>query len=116
MENLDIIILTSMLSILFIVFGVFSYREISKIDFNSFKNNEGTKVSFIKIMSEMFGKKSIPNEEKEIIYKAIQRTISDMESEGLYFPEEVKEKLRQYRGELTHDDSEIIYGKSYEKI
>ena len=106
MGNLDIIILTSILSILFIIFGVFSYREISKIDFNSLKNNgEGSIVHFIKLMSGMFNQKSIPNKEKEIIYKAIQRTISDMESEGLYFPEEVKEKLRQYKGELTHEDN-----------
>jgi len=35
MENLDIIILTTILSTLFVVFGVLMYREFSSVDENN---------------------------------------------------------------------------------
>jgi hypothetical protein len=40
MDNLDIIILTTILSTLFVVFGVLMYREFSSVDENTYKNTK----------------------------------------------------------------------------
>ena len=56
----------------------------------------------------------IPTKERRIIYKAVTRTISDMESDGIYFPDDVRERLRQYRDELNCEYSGLPSVKSYE--
>jgi len=68
MENLDIIILTSIISTLFIVFGILMYKELSNV----------------------------------------------MESDGMYFPEEVKEQLKEYREEMHCEYSGLPSPKSYQ--
>jgi hypothetical protein len=66
---MEILILTSIVIISFIVFGVVTYKEFTKV---------GKKLTF---------------NEREIIYNAMNKTISDMESDGVYFSEEIKEEL-----------------------
>lgn len=73
MENLDIYILTSVMVILFLVFIIGIYRTVKDAD-------------MLKLIGKMFDNENIPNKEKKLIYKAIHRTISDMESDGVYFP------------------------------
>ena len=116
MENLDIIILTTIVSTLFIVFGILMYKELSNIDENSYKKdtNGGPRVYVLKLMERLFDEKTISKQEKRVIYKAVKRTISDMESDGLYFSENVKEKLRDYRDELHCEYSGLPSPKAYE--
>jgi hypothetical protein len=116
MENLDIVILTSILSTLFVVFGVLVYKELSNVDENSYKSSKagGPRVYFLKLMEKVFDNNSIPVEEKKTIYKAVKRTISDMESDGIYFPDDVKDKLKEYRDELLCEYSGLPSPKSYE--
>jgi hypothetical protein len=116
MENLDIIILTTILSTLFVVFIILVYREFSNVDENSYKTAKdgGPRVYLMKLMERVFDNRSIPVEEKKTIYKAVKRTISDMESDGIYFPDDVKEKLKEYRDELNCEYSGLPSPKFYE--
>jgi hypothetical protein len=125
MENLDIIILTSIVSTLFIVFGILMYKELSDVDKNGWKYDPNAKKygreALFEIMARLFedeapkkARTKISKKDKEIIYKAMHRTISDMESDGMYFPEEVKEKLKEYREELHCEYSGLPSVKAYE--
>jgi len=116
MENLDIIILTTILSTLFVVFGIWTYRELSSFDEktrNSVKNaNGGPRVNLMKFMQKLFDE-DISTNDKKVIYNVVKRTISDMESDGVYFSEDVKEKLKTYRDELNCEYSGLLSVKSY---
>ena len=115
MENLDIIVLTTILCTLFVVFGVLMYKELASVDENTYKTSKdgGPRVYLMKMMGRLFDDE-IPVKERQIIYKAVKRTMSDMESDGIYFPEEVKERLREYRDELNCEYSGLPSVKSYE--
>ena len=125
MENLDIIILTSIVSTLFIVFGILMYREFSNVEKNGWKYDPNAKKygrdALFEIMARLFEDEApkkvrtkISKKDKEIIYKAMHRTISDMESDGIYFPEEVKEQLKEYREELNCEYSGLPSPKAYQ--
>jgi len=115
MENLDIIILTTILSTLFVVFGVLMYKELSSVDENTYKTAKegGPRVYLMKMMARLFDDE-LPVNERKVIYKAVKRTMSDMESDGIYFPEEVRERLKEYREELNCEYSGLPSVKSYE--
>ena len=127
MENLDIIILTSVVSTLFIVFGILMYREFSNVDKNGWQYDPNAKKygrdALFDMMARLFedehvtkARKKISKKDKEIVYKAVARTISDMESDGIYFPDEVKEKLKEYREETYCEYSGLPSPKSYENV
>ena len=127
MENLDIIILTSVVSTLFIVFGILMYKEFSNIEKNGYQYdpnaNKYGRDALFDMMARLFedehvtkARKKISKKEKEIVYKAVARTISDMESDGIYFPDEVKEKLKEYREETYCEYSGLPSPKSYENV
>ena len=127
MEHLDIIILTTIISTLFVVFGVLMYKEFSNIEKNGYQYDPTAKKygrdALFEIMARLFedeevtkARKKISKKEKEIVYKAMHRTISDMESDGMYFPEEVKSKLEEYRDELHCEYSGLPSPKAYEKV
>jgi len=91
MENLDIIILTSILSTLFLVFGIVIYKELKNIPEQTNNLYEtGPRANMIRYVGSIFDtelKNKMTNKEKQTVYKAFKRTISDMESDGVYFPE-----------------------------
>ncbi len=115
MENLDIIILTSILSSLFVVFGILMYKELASVDENTYKTAKegGPRVYLMKMMGRLFDDE-IPVKERRVIYKAVKRTMADMESDGIYFPEDVRERLKEYREELNCEYSGLPSVKSYE--
>ena len=45
------------------------------------------------LLQKLFDDETIPKTDKKKVLKTIGRTMADMESDGLYFPEEIKEKL-----------------------
>lgn len=116
MEKLDIIILTSIVATLFLVFFIAVYRELKNVDEDSYKNQKegGPRVQLINFVGSLFDDQSIGNEDKKMIFKAMNRTIADMESDGLYFPESVKEELKKRREELNCEYSGLPSVKSYE--
>lgn len=118
MENLDIYILTSIVATLFIVFFIAMYREFSRMGregYNPDPNEKkyGREALFV-LAAKLFEDQKVPKKDKEIIYKAVSRTISDMESDGIYFSEEAKEELRKQRDESYCEYSGLPSPKSYE--
>lgn len=117
MEQLDIIILTSIIATLFVVFFITIYREISTIDENSYKHEKegGPRVALFNLMAKLFEDENVSKKEKKKIYRAMYRTIADMESDGLYFSDEIKEELKKRREELHCEYSGLPSVKAYEK-
>ena len=117
MENLDIIILTTILSTLFIVFAIVTIKELNKISSPDYKQESegGPRANMIKFIGSLFDEKiqKMTPKEKVTFYKNVERTISDMESDGVYFPEEVKEELEKQRQSLTCEYSGLPSLLSY---
>ncbi len=99
MENIEIVILTLIICILFVVFifGPLFYAH---------KISGG---------GQMIGKPPKKGKGQKKILKRINRTIADMESEGIYFSEDVKNELKKQREELLCQYSGLPSVKSYEK-
>jgi hypothetical protein len=116
MENLDLIILSSVISILFIVFIVGIYQAVKDADENDYKYTKegGPRVWLFNTMAKLFEDERVTKKDKKVIYKAMYRTISDMESDGIYFPDTVKEKLKEYREELHCEYSGLPSVMSYD--
>jgi hypothetical protein len=118
MENLDIVILSTIVTTLFVVFGVYTYKEFKYMGETTYTGKErGPRADMINFVGRLFDdnvSKKMSNKEKEIIYKNIKRTISDMESDGVRFPEEVKEELKKKRDELLCEYSGLPSVKSYD--
>lgn len=119
MENLDLIILSSVVVTLFVVFGVATYREMTLMAKTPYKYEKetGPRADMVNFMGRLFdnevSSKKMTTKQKDIVYKAIHRTVSDMENEGVYFPEDVKEKLKKQREELNCEYSGLPSVSSY---
>ena len=120
MENLDIIILTSVISTLFLVFGILMYKELSNVDKNGYQYDPNAKKygrdALFVFMQRLFDEDSIPKKQKKKFHKTMDKTIADMESDGIYFPQEVKKKMKEYREELHCEYSGLPSPKSYENV
>ena len=116
MENIDIIILTSVVATLFAVFFIAIYREIKSIDLTKpdYSKDTGPRARMIELVGGVFDSKKTSAKDRKVIMKAISRTIADMESDGIYFTKEVKEELEKQREELYCEYSNLPSVKSYE--
>lgn len=119
MENLEIIILSSIVTTLFAVFIIASYRELSKAEneTNSKPSEEtGPRANMIKFVGRLFDEdanRKINPRQQAMIYSNVKRTIADMESDGVYFSKEVKDKLKKKREELICNYSDLPSVMSY---
>jgi len=107
MDNLEIIILTSIVVTLFAVFIIANVREFRRMDKEGYNPNPnqkkyGREALFV-LAAKLFEDEKVSVKDKKIIHKAVSRTISDMESDGVYFSEEVKEELEKYRDPKLND-------------
>ena len=118
MENLDIYILTSIVATLFIVFFIAVGREFNSMATKPYKyeKESGPRADMINFLGTLFDDNSTTKKEKKMIYKAMNRTIADMESDGLYFPEDIKEELKRKREELNCEYSGLPSVKFYENL
>ena len=121
MENLDIIILSSIVITLFVVFLAFTARELMnapKEPQRKASDESGPRTEMIKFVGRLFDSPSLTREDadKKIdVYNTVSKTISDMESDGVYFPDHVKKELLKKREELWCEYSNLPSVKSYEK-
>ncbi len=117
MENLDIYLLTAVISTLFAVFIGLTYRELREVDRNPNRmlKDGGPRVALFRIMARLFEDDTLPKQEKKRIYKAMYRTMADMESDGVRFPEEIREELQLAREELNCEYSGLPSPKAYEQ-
>jgi len=109
---MEILILSSIVVTLFIVFGIATYREINK-DYKPPIKEIGPRANMVNFMGRLFDDKQTIKEQ-ETILKAMTRTISDMEGDGVYFPDNIKEELENKRKELYCEYSNLPSVKSYE--
>lgn len=118
MENLDIIILSSIVVTLFAVFIIATYREFTKMNKNGYNSNPnekkyGREALFV-LAAKLFEDETIPKKEKKKVVKAMYRTVADMESEGIYFSDDVRDELKKYREELHCEYSGLPSPKAYD--
>jgi hypothetical protein len=118
MENLDIIILSTIVSTLFIVFGIVMYKEFKNAaDQSDDLYDNGPRANMIRFVGSIFDSEAtskMTKKEKITVYKAVKRTISDMESDGVYFPEDVIKELERKREEMMCEYSGLPSVKAYE--
>ncbi len=116
---MELVLLTSIVVTLFIVFGIATYREFSIMERDGYTHTKerGPRAGLVNFVGRLFDEESnkkLSPKQKELIYKAMNRTIADMESDGIYFPEDVKEELKKKREELHCEYSGLPSVKSYE--
>lgn len=120
MENLDIYILTSVVATLFIVFFVTMYREFSRMGKEGYEYDPKAKKygrdALFNLAAKLFEDETIPKKEKKIIYKAMFRNMADMESDGVYFPEDIKKEIIKRKEELHCEYSGLPSPKFYETL
>ena len=117
MKNLDIIIMSSIVITLFAIFLAYTIKELIKSLKNpQSKTESGPRADMVRFMGRLFDSPTMSDDDadqKIAIYKAVQRTISDMESDGVYFPEEVKKELVRKREEFLCEYSGLPSVESY---
>jgi hypothetical protein len=116
---MDIILLSSIVVTLFVVFGITTYREMMVMSKTPYKyvKETGPRADMVNFVGRLFdnetSSKKMTIKQKELVYKAMHRTIADMESEGIYFPDEVKAELKKQREELHCEYSGLPSVLSY---
>jgi hypothetical protein len=85
MENFDLIILTIIVAITFLLFIISTIKEFNKMTSKpyTYKKEKGIqRATLFNLLSSFFEEKK---SNKKKLKKVIERTISDMEDEGVYF-------------------------------
>jgi hypothetical protein len=119
MENLEIIVLTTIVSTLFLVFFILVYKEFSKMEKEEYTYKPNVKRygrdAVYDLLERLFDDETKSKSQKAKLFKTIDRTIADMESDGMYFSEDIKEKLEKEREELFCEYSGLPSPKAYER-
>ena len=119
MDNIEIVILSVVVMIAFLVFIITSIKEFSKMEKEEYTYNPTRKKfgrdAVYDMMERLFDDTKQTKEDKVKLIKTLDRTIADMESDGMYFSDEVKEKLEKEREELFCEYSGLPSVKSYDK-
>ncbi len=118
MDNIEIVILSVVVMIAFLVFIITSIKEFSKMEKEEYTYNPTRKKfgrdAVYDMMERLFDDTKQTKEEKVKLIKTLDRTISDMESDGMYFSDEVKQKLEKEREELFCEYSGLPSPKAYD--
>lgn len=117
MEKLDVIILSGVAATLFIIFIVACFREFSKMAKEDYvhdpkQKSYGRDAVFV-MMERLFDDTKRTKKDKVKLFKTLDRTIADMELDGMYFSEEVKEKLEKEREDLFCEYSGLPSVRAY---
>lgn len=95
MENLDVIILTILVVVSFVIFIATSVKEFSKMEEEPYKFEKAsgfTRAALFNVLSSLFTEEDISEQTKNRIKNNLKRTISDMETDGVYFSDEIEKK------------------------
>lgn len=118
MENIDVIILSSVAATAFTVFIVACFKEFSKMEKEEYvydaKQKRFGRDALYDVIERLFADKGNSKEDKANLIKTLERTISDMELDGVRFSEEVKEKMEQEKQDLFCEYSGLPSPKAYE--
>jgi len=116
MDNLGILILSIFVMIAFLVFIIASIKEISKMEKEPYQYKKPVfgRDALYNLLENLFNDDKLSVKEKKNLLKTIDRTISDMESDGMYFPEEIKDELEKQREELYCEYSGLPSVRAYD--
>jgi Zn-dependent oligopeptidase len=116
MGNIEIVILSIVVMVAFLIFIITTFKEISKMEKEPYQYKKPVfgRDALFYILENFFNDKSLSETDKKSLLKTIDRTISDMESDGMYFPEEIKDKLEKQREELYCEYSGLPSPKAYD--
>ena len=119
MENLDVIILSSFAAVGFIIFIVACFKEFSKMEKEGYVYNPQRKAfgrdAVYDMIERLFDDAKQTKQDKANLIKTLDKTISDMESDGVYFSEDVKAKLEKEKADLFCEYSGLPSVKAYEE-
>jgi len=93
MENLDIILLTLSVVVCFAIFIVTSLKEISRMKEEPYKFEKVygfTKAALFNMLSSLFEEEKFSKKRNKKNNKIIERSISDMEKDGVNFKKSAK--------------------------
>lgn len=117
MEHLDIIIGSSVLVVLFATFIGMTIKELNNSKPDAPPSEEtGPRANLIKFIGKLFDSPVITKEQAEsklVMYNEVYAVMSDMESDGVYFPEDIKNDLIKKREELKCHYSDLPSVASY---
>jgi hypothetical protein len=82
MENLDIILLTTVISVLFMVFLIATYREFSGMSKSEFKGSleKGPRAEMVRFLGKIFTDENVEPDQKKELLNIIKKTFDEMES------------------------------------
>lgn len=82
MENLDIILLTTVVTVLFMVFFIATYREFSVMNKSEFKGGKekGPRAEMVQFLQKIFSDESIEPGKKNELLGIIKKTIDEMDT------------------------------------
>lgn len=108
--DMDIILLTAVISTLFIVFIIAVYREFTVMENETyvFQKESGPRAGLVNFVGNLAVNKSLTPQEKKVIYKAMHRNIADMESDGVYFDNSLKEIVQDQIEVLGKDEQKPV--------
>ena len=101
MENLDVIILTMAVAVAFVIFIITSLKEISRMADEPYKYEKPsgfTRDALFDALSSLFDDDEISVKNRKKFKATLERTISDMETDGMYFTK-TKESLNKENSE-----------------
>jgi predicted signal transduction protein with EAL and GGDEF domain len=81
-ENLDIILLTAVVSVLFLVFIIATYREFSVMGKSEFKGGKekGPRAEMVQFLQKVFTDETIEPDKKKELLSIIKKTFDEMDS------------------------------------
>ena len=106
MENIDIIILTSLVIISFVIFIISSLKEINRMTEEPYEFEKATGFSrpaLFNVLRALFEDDEMQEEDKERFRNTLQRSISDMHTDGVYFD---KSKILQKKNSAENNSDE----------
>jgi hypothetical protein len=82
MENLDIILLTAVVSVLFLVFFIATYREFSVMGKSEFKGGKekGPRAEMVQFLQKIFTDETIEPDKRKELLSIIKKTFDEMDS------------------------------------
>ena len=85
MENLDLVILTSVVSVLFLVFILATYREFTVMGKSEFKGGKesGPRADFLYFIGKLFTDDRIDKKQRTQLLDIVEETITKMEHDEL---------------------------------
>ena len=106
---MEFLILTSIVVILFIAFGIAVFKEFKVMDKTEYKYTKevGPRAGLVNFIGDLVSNDDLSKKEKEVIFKVMNRNIADMESDGVYIDDNIKEVLMQQRQNLSDDQQNI---------